>query len=271
LTPKARFIPWYKVAKAALGDLIKSLTDVEVMEYVSDDKLLTTPMSYGDREKRPLPLIEVEEISEQLGVSVAYRDAESVRHLKNMLHSSQMQAQASFNASMKILPISFETKLSKRGFKETSYVLQKKYIASRVDAAMLSRIIEESEIIRSGGRRTSSGRSIYEAPATPVLQLLYIQIKPDEGELTRILFEMKPVITILIDIKTQNELIHSRIAKSVDKAATYRGFIDLLNRARNTGLVSAEERRALDKKWRENPNERGPIEEDLRRGLGETN
>ena len=252
-----------------MNDLIKDLTDVDVMEYVSDDRLLTIPLSQGDREKRHLPVVEVEEIGEQLSVSVVYRDAESLRHLRNILHPSQTEEQGSFNAAMRLLPVSFETRLSRRGFKETRFLLQKKYLASRVDIAMLSHLIEEAEVIRSGGRRTSSGRSLYEAPSTPVLQVVYIQTKPDEGELTRILSEMKPVITLLSAIKTQRELIHSRIAKPVDEAATYRGFIDLLNRARYLGLISAEERRDLDKKWREKPIDRVPIEEDLRHKLGE--
>jgi len=270
LTSRSRFIPWYKMAKITLNNLVKDLTDVDVMEYVSDDKLLTIPLSRLDREKRPQPVIEVEEFGEQLIVSVVYRDAESLRHLRNILHPSQLEEQGFFNAAMRQLPVFFETRLSMRGFKEASFIIQKKYLASRVDTAMLSRLIEEAEVIRSGGRRTLSGQSVYEAPATPILQVVYAQIKSDECELRRTLFEMMPVITILTEIKTQRELIHSRIAKPVDDAVMYREFIDLLNRARKIGLVSAEERRGLEKKWRETPDERKPIEEDLRRKLGES-
>ena len=248
---------------------MKDLSDVDVMEFVSDDKLLTIPLSEGDKAKRPLPIIEIEEAGETLSVSLVYRDAESLRHLRNILHSSQVDAQGAFNGVMRLLPVSFETRLSKRGFKESSFALQKKYVASRVDAAMLQRLIEEAEVIRSGGRRTASGRSVYEAPATPVLQLVYAQTKLDEEELSKALSEMKQVIILLSAVKTQKEMIHSKIAKPVDEAARYRGFIDLLNKARYLGMLSAEERRGLDKKWRETPEERGPLEEDLRRRLGE--
>jgi hypothetical protein len=270
LASRSRFLPWYRAAKTALGDLLKDLSDVDVMEYVSDDRLLTVPLSEGDREKRPLPVIEVEEIRERLSVSLVYRDAESLRHLRNILHPTQVEAQGAFDATMRLLPVSFETRLSKRGFKESSFALQKKYVASRVDAPMLSRLIDEAEVIRSGGRRTSSGRSVYEAPASPVLQVVYAQIKSDEGELRKTLLDMKPVITLLSAVRTQREIIHSSLAKPVDEAAKYRGFIELLNRARYFGVLSAEERRELDKKWRETPDERGPIEEDLRRRLGES-
>ena len=269
MTSRSRFLPWYRAARTTLGDLINDLSEVDVMEYVSDERLLTIPLSIGDREKRPLPTCEVEESGERLSVSIVYREVESLRHLRNLLHPSQTEAQSSFNAAMRLLPVSFETRLSKRSFKEAGFVLQKKYVASRVDAAMLSRLIDEAEVIRSGGRRTSSGRSIYEAPATPVLQVLYTQIKPDEGELRKTLLEMRPVMVLLSAVKTQREIIHSRIAKPVDEHASYRGLIDLLNRARYLGILSAEERRGLDKKWRETPEERGPIEEDLKRRLGE--
>jgi hypothetical protein len=253
-----------------LGDLLKDLSDIDVMEYVSDDRWLTIPLYSGDKEKRPLPVIEVEESDKELSVSLVYREAESLRHLRNILHPSQVEEQSSFSATMKLLPISFETRLLKRGFKENSFSLQKKYVACRVDAAMLSRLIDEAEVVRSGGRKTSSGRSVYEAPATPVLQVVYARVNADEGEVRRVLLEMKQVIVLLLAVKTQREIIHSRIAKPVDEAVRYRGLIDLLNKARYLGMLSAEERRGLDKKWRETPEERGPIEEDLRRRLGES-
>ncbi len=253
-----------------MGDLLKDLSDIDVMEYVSDDRLLTIPLSSGDKEKRPLPAIEVEVVDEELSVSLVYREAEGYRHLRNILHPSQVEEQSNFSATMKLLPISFETRLSKRGFKENSFSLQKKYVASRVDAAMLSRLLDEAEVIRSGGRKTSSGRSVYETPATPVLQVVYVRIKADEEELKRVLLEMKPMIILLSAVKTQSEIIHSSLSKPVDEAAKYRVFIDILNKARYLGMLSAEERRGLDKKWRETTDERGPIEEDLKRRLGES-
>ena len=269
MASRSRFLPWYMVIKATLGDLVKDLSEIDVMEFVSDDRLLTIPLSSGDKEKRPLPVIEVEEVGDRLSVSLVYRDSESLRHLRNLLHPSQVDVQGAFNKVMRLLPVSFETRLSKRGFKETLFTLQKKYIASRVDAAMLQLLIKEAEVIRSGGRRSASGENLYEAPATPVLQVVYAQTKVDEGEFGKTLSDMRQIVTLLSTVKTQREIIHSRIANPVDEAAKYRGFIELLNKARYLGMVSAEERRGLDKRWRETPDERGPMEEDLKRRLGE--
>jgi hypothetical protein len=240
------------------------------MEYVSDDKLLTIPLSVENPEKRPLPSLEIEENEKQLQVSVVYREADSIRHLRNILHSSQNESQASFNTAMRLVPVNIETRLWKKGFKETNYVLQKKYIASRLDDEMLSRLLDEVDVIRSGGRRTYSGRSVYEAPATPILQLLFAKIRPEEDDLKRILFDMKPIISILSNIKTQRELIHSNMTKPVDVKVKYREFIMLLNKARSEDFISADDRRGLDKKWREVPEERSPIEEDLKRRIGST-
>lgn len=186
-----------------LGDLVKDLSEIEVLEFVSDDRLLIIPLSQGVKEKRPLPVIEVEETEDRLSVSLVYRDSESLRHLRNLLHPSQVEVQSAFNKIMRLLPGSFETRLLKRSFKETSFTLQKKYIASRMDASILQLLIEEAEVIRSGGRRSESGRSLYEAPATPVLQVVCAPTKIDEDELRKTISEMKQVVTLLAAVKTQ--------------------------------------------------------------------
>jgi len=269
LLSRARFLPWYRVVASTLGELVADLSDVEAMEYVSEDRLLTVPLARREPEGRPLPVIEVEVRDEQLSVNIAYRDAECLRHLRNILHPSQVEAQEAFTAAMRLLPVVFETRLTKRAFKESNFTLVKKYLANRVDSALLSLLVEEAEAMRSGGRQNLDGRSVYLAPAKPVLQLVYAQIEPTEDALRAILNEMKSVLYVVSAVKTQREIIHSRLAKPLDQANKYRDFIELLNKARGQVLISAEERRSLEKKWREIPEERGPIEEDLKRRLGE--
>jgi hypothetical protein len=44
----------------------------------------------------------------------------------------------------------------------------------------------------------------------------------------------------------------------------------LLNKARGEYVISPEERRSIDKRWRDAPDERDVLEEDLRRRLGTT-
>jgi hypothetical protein len=246
------------------------LDNQEVMEYVSTDGILTIPLAEQGAEKRPLPTLEVELREDDLCIALVYRNANSLRHLKNLLHPTQTASQGAFTDSMKMLPVLFETLLLKRGFKESDYSLVKKYVASRVDTPMLSLLIEEAETIRSGGRKTYDGGSVYEAPATPVLCLLYKQQKSSEADLRETLVNMNPIILLITGVKTQREIIHSRLSKPVNEAKKYREFIELINKARSIDIISAEERRSLEKRWREVPEERGPIEEDLKRRINPT-
>jgi hypothetical protein len=269
LISRARFSPFYHVIQATLGTLVVKLSDQDVMEYVSGENVLTVPLAQQGSEK-PMPCLEIELGEDVLRIALVYRNAECLRHLKNILHPSQMDAQGAFTDSMRTLPVAFETRLSKRGFKETDFVLVKKYVASRVDTQILSLLIEEAEAIRTGGRRTVDGRSIYEAPATPTLYLLFKQVKPSEVELQDTIAQMKQIIILALSVKTQREIIHSHISKPVDQANQYRRFVELLNKARSLDAISAEERRRIDKRWREVLEERGPLEEDLKRRIGYT-
>ena len=249
-----------------MGKLVVSLDDQAVMEYVSGNQM-SIPIANTDAEARPLPTIELGLGDDIIHLALVYGDAAPLRHLKNILHPTQSEAQRAFTDSMRMLPVAFETRLSRRGFREEEFSIVKKYVASRVDASVLRLLVEEAEAIRAGGRRTVDGRSVYEAPATSLLALLFIQVKNgDEGR--EVLTQMKRVIEVVSCIKTQREMIHSRISKPVATSSRYRDFILLLNKARGDYVISAEERRSFDKRWRDAPDERDVLEEDLRRRLG---
>ncbi len=265
---KARFLPYYRVIQSTLGKLVASLDDQAVMEYVSDDQM-SVPIANTDAEPRPLPTIELGLGDEVIRLALVYGDAASLRHLKNLFHPTQSEAQRAFADSMRMLPVAFETRLSRRGFREEGFSVIKKYVASRVDASVLRLLVEEAEVIRAGGRRAVDGRSVYEAPATTMLSLLFVQVKVGD-ECREALTQMRRVIEVASTIKTQREMIHSRISKPVATSSRYRDFIELLNKARSNYVISADERRSLDKRWRDAPDERDVIEEDLRRRIGAT-
>jgi len=247
-----------------------NLSDVEVMEYVSGDVLMVPVICAGE-ESRPMPFIEVTLDSDWITISLIYRDAEALKHLENILHKSQLSDLEKLETFLRRLPASFETSLMKREFKEDGgFNFTRKYIASRVDGSLLRLLINESKVIRSGGRRNVDGQSVYSAPATPVLKLVHIRCRLDEGEFKALLAWLKPVVEVVSSIKTRREMIHSRISKPLEQANDYRGFVTLLNKARGQNHVSAEERRSLEKRWREVVEERDAIEEELKRRLGET-
>jgi hypothetical protein len=270
LESRARFLPWYRLVKGILNGLVEELNEIDVMEYVSEG-VLTVPVVGVGEERRPTPVVEVALPGDEATLAIVYRDAESLRHLKNLLHASQTVELEGFSAAMRLLPAAFETRLLKKEFRgEGGFVMSRKYIACRVDGDVLQRLVEETGAMRSGGRRNIDGRSVYEAPATPVLQLVSVSVKQKEDDFKAALEAVKPILGLLAAVKTQREMIHSRVPKPVDKENTYRGFVDLLNRARSGDFISSEERRAMEKRWRESLDERKYLEEELRRKMGET-
>lgn len=270
LESRACFLPWYRLVKGTLNGLVEELNETDVMEYVSEG-VLTVPVVGVGKERKPTPVVEVALPGDEATLAIVYRDAESLRHLKNLFHASQTAELEGFSAAMRLLPAAFETRLLKKGFRgEGGFSLSKKYVACRVDGDVLKRLVEEAEVIRSGGRRNVDGRSVYEAPATPVLQLVSFSVKQKEDDFKSALEAVKPILGLLAAVKTQREIIHSRVSKPVDKENTYRGFVDLLNKARSGDFISSEERRAMEKRWRESPDERKYLEEELKRKIGET-
>jgi len=269
LESRARFLPWYRLVKGTLDGLVEELNETDVMEHVSEG-VLTVPVVGVGEERRPTPVVEVALPGDEATLAIVYRDAESLRHLKNLFHASQTAELEGFSAAMRLLPAAFETRLLKKGFRDEGFGVSRKYVACRVDGDVLQRLVEEAEVMRSGGRRNVDGRSVYEAPATPVLQLVQVGVKQKEDDFRAALEAVKPILGLLAAVKTQREIIHFRVSRPVDKGNPYRGFVDLLNRARSGGFISPEERRAMEKRWRESLDERRYLEEELKRKIGET-
>jgi len=267
MSSKSNFIPLYRIVHFQLNGLIADLSDMEVMEYVSDGKLLTIPLVKTGDGNKPMPLIELEGDEALLRVSLTYGGLAEIKHLRNILQPSQGDVQKEFLEAIHELKTTFETRLYKRSFKGSDFVFVKKYVAAKLDLELLKMLIDESEAIGMGGRKTIDGGSVYDPPATPKLHLLFTQVKPGDAELGEALREMKRVVSCVAGIKTQREIIHTKISKPIEQANNYRGFTVLLNEARGLNLISAEERRSLDKRWRDIPDERGVIEEDLKRRL----
>lgn len=266
---KSNYLPWYRLLSSILGEIVEKLSDIEVMEYVSDDTGLTVPIVGVGEEQKPMPIIEVNLQREEITLSITYRTSESMKHLKNIFHESQKTELENLTQAMKLIPMTYETRLIRRSNREErSFTISRKYLTCRVDSTMLQHILGEAEAIRRGGRRTIDGSSVYDAPTTPLLQLVIIKVKKNEDEVKTSIKTIQPIIETLTAIKTQREIIRARLTKPFDQTKKYREFVDLLNMARNAGQISSEERRILEKKGRDNPEERQLINEELKRKLG---
>jgi len=248
---------------------VKNLNDVEVMEYVSEDRVLSIPVIDVGDEAKPMPTIEITLTEKEITFALDYSDAGSLKHLKNLLHESQNAELEAFKEAMAKLPSAFETRLLKKAFKDKSgFKLLIKYASCKVDGQLLQRLISEAEDIRMGGRRIVNDQSIYQVPATPLLQLVYSSLERSEVGFKKVLEAIKPIIKIVSQVKTQREIIHTLINEPVSESKMYSEFVELLNKARSEGLITAVERRAIEKRWRENPADRQIVEEELRMKLG---
>ena len=267
--PKSNYLPWYRLLSDIMGDSVEKLSDIEVMEYLSEDNGLTVPIVGVGEEEKPMPILEVSLQGEEITLSITYRTSKSMKHLKNIFHESQRTELEHLTQIMKQLPVTYETRLSRKGFREEGgFTLSRKYLACRVDGAVLQHILGEAEATRMGGRRTIDGRSVYDAPATPLIQLVLVKVTRNEEEVKTALNAIKPLLEIITAVKTQKEIIHARVTRPVDQTKQYREFVDLLNKARNAGHISSEERRMLEKKGRGNLEDRQQINEELRKKLG---
>jgi len=76
--------------------------------------------------------------------------------------------------------------------------------------------------------------------------------------------EIKPLIELLSSIKTQHEIIRERLGRPRKERNVYREFVDALNEVKAKGLISAERRRELDKRWRQYEDERDELLREVR-------
>jgi hypothetical protein len=140
----------------------------------------------------------------------------------------------------------------------------RKYVTARLDIQLIERIIEEMENFRKGGRQIQNNQSVYVTPKTPQLYLTRISVPLIESVLKEVLREIKPIYSTVMGIKTQREIISDRLRKPRIKRNIYREFINSLNEARKQDIISAEQRREYNKKWREDEDERENLMEKLR-------
>lgn len=255
---RGKYIGWYRIAEEVLGKLVPSLSDQEVMENVSIDDQFTAPtgQEHLPRNKaKPLPQLSIKLSDTGIELGIIYRETEQLELLKNIFRETHSRDLEKLLSSLDELDPSYETVLySQQSDKKP--MLLRKYVSARVDAQLLERIIEEAENLRKGGRQIVNNQSVYVQPRSPMLYVTRINTPLDEFKYRDALSVIKPLFKVLTGIKTQREIISDRLSKPRQRRNMYREFIEALNEARNNDLISAERRREINKKWRDNEDER---------------
>ena len=268
---RGKYIGWYRIAEEVLGKLVPSLSDQEVMENVSIDDQFTAPtgQEHLPRNKaKPLLQLSIKLSDTGIELGIIYRETEQLELLKNIFRETHSRDMEKLLSSLEELDPSYETVLySQQSDKKP--MLLRKYVSARVDAQLLERIIEEAENLRKGGRQIVNNQSVYVQPRSPMLYMTRINTPLDEFKYRDALSVIKPLFKVLTGIKTQREIISDRLSKPRQRRNMYREFIEALNEARNDDLISAERRREINKKWRDNEDEREELMDYLKDLLGQ--
>lgn len=268
---RGKYIGWYRITEEVLGKLVPPLSDQEVMENVSIDDQFTAPtgQEHLPRNKaKPLPQLCIKLSDTGIELGIIYRETEQLELLKNIFRETHSQDMEKLLSTLKELDPNYETVLYSKQRNEKPMLLRK-YVSARVDAQLLERVIEEAESLRKGGRQIVNNKSVYVPPRTPMLYMTRIKTELDEFKYKDTLMVIKPLFTVLTRIKTQREIISDRLSKPKRRRNMYREFIEALNEARGNDLISAERRREINKKWRDNEDEREELMDYLRDLLGQ--
>lgn len=267
---RGKYIGWYRITEETLGKLVPSLSDNEVMENVTIEDQFTTPNedTLPRNNSKPLPQLSIKLSDNGIELGIIYTKPEQIDLLKNLYretHSAEMEKLVTTFAE---LDPSYETVLYSRQ-RDQKPMLLRKYVTARIDSTLLERLIEESENLRRGGRQIQNNQSIYVPPKSPLLYMTRINLPLDEFQYRDALDTIKPLYKILTGIKTQREIISDRLSKPRVRRNMYREFIEALNEARSKELISAERRRGINQRWRDDEKGREELMEYLKELLND--
>lgn len=258
---RGKYTGWYRIAQEALGELVPELSDQEIMENVTHEDQFVAPtgQEHLPRNKaKPLPQLSIKLSDTSIELGILYREQEQLELLKNIFNESHLRDMEKLLETLQSLDPSYETILYSKSRNEKP-VLLRKYVSARMDAQLLERAIEESENLRRGGRQVQNNQSIYVPPKSPEFYLTRITTPLTEKEYREALGVMKPLFATVTGIKTQREIISDRLSKPRVKRNRYREFIETLNEVKRRDLISAERRREINQKWRDNEDERDEL------------
>ena len=263
---RGKYIGWYRVLEQSLGKLVPNLSDNEVVENVdSEDQFISPTGQEGlpKNKQKPLPKISLRLSDTNIEIGILYDNQEQLELLRNIFRDIHTNEREQLLKQLQSLDSNYETLLYRKGRDEKPELLRK-YVTARLDIRLIERIIEEMENFRKGGRQIQNNKSVYVTPKTPQLYLTRVSVPLLESALREVLREIKPIYSTVMGIKTQREIISDRLRKPRIKRNIYREFINSLNKARKQDIISAEQRREFNKKWREDEDEREILMEKLR-------
>jgi len=212
---KKKYVPWYRIVEEVMEDLVPSLEDNEIINFVSDTDWAVIPTiferSKDESKNRPAPNLFVSLYGENIHVGISYDNLPSLNLFKNILHEVHDHEMSDLVQHLTNLPDEFETILFRKiklnhPKQAPDYERVYKFTTNTIDSIKLEETIEKSDEILKEGRRLmrTEGKSwpIY----TPAITLLSIWVNKNNADFIKALKNIKPIYKIVVNVKTLSEL-----------------------------------------------------------------
>jgi len=264
---RGKYVGWYRLMETRFGKLLPELSDQGVMESVTPEDVLIVPTIEEDKtrnQRKPLPHMSLILKDETIETRITYENRESLELLRNIFRDTQRVQLDSLFGELQALDPSYETLLYSKTRDEAKPRLLRKYVSARLDQQLIERMIDESESLRRGGRQVQYNGSAYVPPESPEMVIVRRVTPLDQGEFLKVLDRLQPIYKTLTKVKTQREIISSKLSTPKRRRNQYREFIELLNEAHSGDYISAERRRKLNDRWRKDEEGREDLIEELR-------
>lgn len=250
------YLLWYQALNDAFIGGAPTVSEAKVACYEYGSWLIFPTISI----EAPRLMLKVEK--EWITFAISYETPEGLNRLRNVLNMQGNRASAELLAQLNKLDSRFKTKLFKRTELQNNvaYSEVKSFISNKLDATLLSRLIVDAEAIKQEGLRA---RKSSQEKLTPSLSLVYLSFESNLSQHGNFLVAMKPIYDLTLNLRENAAMPLPRIDKMKVEANTYRIFVGLLNEARKKNLISAEQRRAMDKRWRDEVESRLVLNEEL--------
>ena len=250
------YLLWHQALKDAFIDPA-TLEQEEKIAYHEYGSWLIYPPTNNEA---PKIMLRVEK--EWITFAISYETPEGLNRLRNVLNMQGNRASTELLVQLNKLDSRFKTKLFKRIEIQNNavYTEIKSFISNKLDATLLKSLIVDAEAIKQEGLRI---RKNSQEKLTFSFSLVYLSFESNLPNFANFLAAMKPIYDLTLNLRENAATPLPKIDKANVEASTYRIFVGLLNDARKKNLISAEQRREKDKRWRGEAESRLVLTEEL--------
>jgi len=245
----------------------QALKDVFIGSTTLEQEEKITYHEYGSWLIFPQPNIEAPKImlkveKEWITFAISYETPEGLIRLRNVLNMQRNRASGELLTQLNKLDSRFKTKLFKRIETQNNviYTEVKSFISNKLDATILKSLIVDAEAIKQEGLKK---RKNSQEKLTASFSLVYLSFESNILNYANFLSAMKLIYDLTLNLRENVAKPLPKIDKANVEASNYRIFVGLLNEARKKNLISAEQRRGKDKRWRDEAESRFVLTEEL--------